>query len=283
MTDELTPGNGPATTSTEGAPDASAEEQAFFDINQIPEEDREKLAPSFKAMQGAWTKKTQELAKTKQSLGDLTTIVEQLGGPETVSGFLSRISTDDGVLGWWKDVAERIGPERAIEMLGINGTAPKATKDDPGPKGGKVESELPEGVLTKAEWNAYLAEQAEAQKVEATKREIDSAFETIKVPAKDREIVRLFAGETPAYLPLAERIRRGNENYQTYLQEKAEELAAAQKANGKSAEGEPTDSKKAPGILKGSTPLTTASKPKTIKEAHEVAALMIKQLRGSNN
>lgn len=271
MPDEPTSENGAATTLTEGATDASTEEQAFFDAKDVPEE----LKPTFVKMQGAWTKKT-------QALGDLTKIVDQLGGAETVSGFLSRISTDDGVLGWWKDVADRIGTDKAAEMLGINGMAPKANKDDPAPKGGKVESELPEGVMTKAEWNTYLAEQAEAQKVEATKREIDSAFEEIKVAKKDREIVRLFAGQTPAYLPLAERIRRGNEDYQVYLKEKAEELAVSQKAKEKSAEGDSSDSPKAPGILKGSTPLTTAAKPKTMKEAHEAAALMIKQLSKAN-
>jgi len=55
---------GPAAVSTP----ATSEEPSFFDLNLLPEDQRIALAPAYKQMQGAFTRKTQEIAADKQKI-----------------------------------------------------------------------------------------------------------------------------------------------------------------------------------------------------------------------
>ncbi len=62
----LVSGEGQAPTGTP----AASEEPSFFDLNLLTPEQREALTPAYKQMQGAFTRKTQEIAAHRQKIAE---------------------------------------------------------------------------------------------------------------------------------------------------------------------------------------------------------------------
>jgi len=235
------------------------EEDLFYDATKVPEA----LQPTFRDMQAAWTKKTQDAAASLKRF-------EDYGSVDEVASFLDQFQSTDGVLAWWFNIADQLGvPREALGRLLKGGTSPEGGEPDededlldPSEKRIRQLEQQLQG-LTQAQQQS-LTQQQEAQEA----AEVDSALKEYEVTEEEADIVLLHAFRQPAHLGYRERIKRGVESARGSLDQVVQKRAAASK--------EKRDA--LPTKLGGTLPTTSAEAPKTFAEARKRSLEMMDQV-----
>jgi len=131
----LAPATGPAEpdqTQAAGQATAGTPEPSFFDINLLPPEQREVLMPAYKQMQGAFTRKTQEIATHRQKIqeydqfmgdpvGNMQRMAAQMGYSLTKAQAQEAINQQTPDQEWqpntWTEVLSRAKQEARQEIM----------------------------------------------------------------------------------------------------------------------------------------------------------------------
>ena len=199
-----------ATPTTDALPaeEAPAEiTDVFYDASKVPDH----LKPSFTEMQKAWTQKTQEIAPWKG--------LSKYGQAEEISTFLENLQTEEGALGLFLDMADKLGiPRDSLAELANKQVSTDSSVDE--------DEDAP---MTRAEFRAWQQAQEEAkwtQEAESAKaqanREIDEAIAEFGITDPDElQAVYSYAATHPVELGHKERIRLGIEQMNAFVARKA--------------------------------------------------------------
>ena len=111
---------------------AASDEASFFDLNLLSPEQREALAPAYKQMQGAFTRKTQEIAAHRQKIseydqfmadpvGNMQRIAMQMGYSMTRAQAQEAVNQQADTQDWqpntWEEVLSRAKDEARREIM----------------------------------------------------------------------------------------------------------------------------------------------------------------------
>lgn len=215
------------TEATNQSVEGSAEE-AFFDAAKVAQLDP-RLVPSYKEMQGAYTKKTQEIAEQRKAY---TAFEKQYGDLNTVSTFLGSIAEPEGLLNWWAQVGEELGLNRQQLAALFN-----ATGGDPTAVAQVVEGQKPEGLplpndpnrpLTVAEFQKHQQEIQAAEARQVEDRTVQAVMAKAGITQDDPKWMWVIqaAQRQPQYLGTEVRLQRGLAEHQQYLDSYAAQTAA---------------------------------------------------------
>lgn len=243
--------------STESSTATETEYAPFFDASKVPAE----LQPSFKEMQGAWTKKM-------QGLGDINSAIEAFGGIEEAAPFINQFTTPEGTLAWFKHIASQIGPEAAVELLGyeVKGEEDhyQDSEDD--------DDESFDAPMTRAEFLEWQQSQETQRQEEIEDKQLNELFSSMGITDdNERYFIANAALKHPVHFGLEKRLQLGKQEHEAYLTGKLDSRVAQQREAAQDGVGS----------LSGGTPSSdTSSMPKTFAEAR-VAAMQ--HLANMNN
>lgn len=216
------------TEATDESVEGSAEE-AFFDAAKVAQLDP-RLVPSYKEMQGAYTKKTQEIAEQRKAYAAFE---KQYGDLSTVSTFLGSIAEPEGLLNWWAQVGEEMGLNRQQLAALFD-----ATGGDPAQVAQVVEgAEKPAGLplpndpnrpLTVAEFQRHQQEIQAAEARQAEDRTVQTVMSKAGINPGDAQYLWVIqaAQRQPQYLGTEVRLQRGLAEYKQHLDSYAAQTAA---------------------------------------------------------
>lgn len=215
------------TEATTQSVEGSAEE-AFFDAAKVAQLDP-RLVPSYKEMQGAYTKKTQEIAEQRKAYAAFE---KQYGDLSTVSTFLGSIAEPEGLLNWWAQVGEEMGLNRQQLAALFD-----ATGGDPAQVVAAVEGEKPAGLplpndpnrpLTMADFNRYQQEQQAIVARQQEDQTVQTAMAKAGINRDDPQYLWVIqaAQRQPQYLGTEVRLQRGLAEYKQHLDSYAAQTAA---------------------------------------------------------
>lgn len=209
-------------------------ENVFYDATRVPAE----LQPSFREMQAAWTKKSQEAA---DALRWHKSFSESYGDIEEVSGFLDTLRDPDGLYSFVQTLAQELGitpaqAEQAIEQAQEIG-------NNQNPQGSANSPQNPNDLNRPMTVQEFMQWQQQQEQKEVQRREdveIDRMLQGLEIPeslkGQEQEFsyhVLAQANRLPAHLGYAERIKRAQASVRSMLDAYASaQSATANETNG---------------------------------------------------
>jgi hypothetical protein len=247
-----------------GEPEGQTAEELFFDATQV----EERLQPTLRAMQAAWTKKIQEEVVPYRK------IAEAVGGPEELQRFVEIFQDPDQSFNWWVQYGLSVGiPEETMMSLFEEGQAPEgeapqvqpqaAPTAGAQPQGGQPPTQAPIGdYLTRDELYELLEQydqfQSERQQEQVQtaeqQKQIDAKLSSLGVSQDEVKMVKFLAGQHPFELGYEKRLDMGYKDYQAMLSRGGQPGAA-----------KPTQP--APKVFGGSSPVEGEETSASLEEA----------------
>lgn len=269
--------DGTAATSQGGNP---AADEVFYDAKKLAELDP-RLVPSYKDMQGSYTKKTQALADQAREYEAYKQFEQTYGGRDALTqaqGLLDLIRDPSGKgnVELFALVGEALGLTRQ-QLAGLWGegqqTPGAQAPSQPNPNDPNRPMTVAEFQQLQVQWQQDATNAQEDQQVEGLlgqySKQVDLSSKAEGNPARD--FVLLAAERLPAHLGYAERIKRGVEAYQSHLD------AYAAKVGQRTLDANSTAPRPLGGAMPGSSGPTA---PRDFAEARQRAEARLNNLDG---
>lgn len=234
----------------------ATEEEVFFDANMVPEPLRE----SYRQMQGAFTKKTQEIAPWRG--------LSKYGTADELGEFLEGLQSQEGLLGFWFDVADRLGLDREDLTALMAGGGEEENLLDENTFGTEEVEDGDDPPLTRSQFEQWLRSQ-EATRVEAEEdRLVQDTLEELGVKPEEERFVLAAAMQYPQNLGYTERLRRGYADFQEFTKNA---ISSAQQTRQEQLNNVPDD-------LGGEPGAEAPDGPQDFNEARRAAMRMMENL-----
>lgn len=251
-------------TTTEAPPETAAPEtpaeEIFYDATLVPDH----LRPSYQKMQAAYTQKTQEIAPWRK--------LQKYGSADEVAEFLEELQTEEGAHRLFLDMAEQLGISREQLAALVTGQESTETPTPPARQTPTQTEPDPDKPLTWADYQRIQEEAAEKQRYERDQAEIDAAIKELQVPDEALRAVYGFAAKYPQSLGQRERIKRGWEDFNKFLDSR---VAATQEERQRKLDQTPAD------LGGGGAPNSQSEPPADLAEAKRRALAFMNRERGS--